>query len=337
MNTGSIVFLASSAFIAAAAATGGLTQLLSKGGILAHPSSRGSHQVPTPVGGGIAIYVVLVTAWGAIALTEPAAPDEMGWILLCSLALAIPSWMDDLTGLPWVPRLILQIVTASIGTILLNAPLPVFQGLLPYALDLPATVFLWVGFVNLFNFTDGIDGNAGTKATALGVGMFLLALLGAIPVVLGELGLTAAAAAAGFLLWNWHPARIFMGDVGSVPLGFLFAWLLLSMAGHGQWAPAVILPLVYLSDTGLTYLVKIARRERFWYTHKDHYYQRAVTRDGITHAQVVKVVLVGDVMMIIMALLSTQGFLWWALLGAALASVAVLAYLDLGLKGLPES
>ncbi len=335
MSAVSLAFLALVALLATAAATGALRRLLFSRMILDYPVDRSSHQVPTPRGGGLAIYVTLVSTWGVIALRTPTPPDEIGWILLCSLGLAIPSWVDDLVGLPWAPRLIWQMTMASVGTMLLDGPQRVFQGLLPPAADMLVTGFLWVGFINLFNFADGIDGNAGTKATALGVGMFLLALLGEIPDVLGELGVAIAAVACGFLLWNWHPARIFMGEVGSVPLGFLLAWLLLSMATEGQWAPAIILPLVYLSDTGLTYLMKVVRRERFWHPHRDHFYQRAAARKEVSHAQVVKVILVGDVIMILMAVLAASGPAWPSLLGAGVAAGAVMAYLTLGFRNRP--
>ena len=122
-----------------------------------------------------------------------------------------------------------------------------------------------------------------------------------------------------------------MGDVGSVTLGFVLAWLLFRTAGEGQWAPAIILPLIYVSDTGLTYLLKIVRRERFWHSHRDHYYQRAVRRDGVNHAQVVKVILLGDVLLVAMAMFAAQGLIWPSLIGGAGTAVAVIAYLSLGL------
>ena len=292
---------------------------------------RSSHEAPTPRGGGLAIYLVLIAGWTTIITASPNPPVEIGWILLCSLGLAIPSGVDDVRGLSIIARLLWQVVIATTGTFLLSGPLPVFQGLLPPTADTLATVFLWVGFINLFNFTDGIDGNAGTKAMALGLGMFALSILGATPTVFGELGIITAAVAVGFLVWNWHPASIFMGDVGSVPLGFLLGWLLLRTASEGQWAPALILPLVYLTDSGLTYAARIAGREQFWRPHRDHYYQRAALREGVTHADVVKVILLGDVALIGMAILATQGLIALSLFGAAATSAAVIAYLSFGL------
>jgi len=222
-------------------------------------------------------------------------------------------------------------VIATIATLLLTGPLPVFQGLLPKALDIPGTVFLWVGFTNLFNFTDGIDGNAATKAAVLGLGIFALSIFGRVPTGLGELSITTTAAAIGFLVWNWNPARIFMGDIGSIPVGFLLGWLLLSLATQGQWAPALILPLIYLTDSGLTYAKKIIRGEKFWQPHRDLYYQHAAQRLGVTHADVVKTILIGDLVLICLAVFAAHGTITLALLGAMLTSAAVIAYLRLGL------
>ena len=325
----SLISLTLATFLGAAVATEVLRRMLEARQIFDHPGARTSHEVATPRGGGLAIYAVFMAAWAVVAAMTPGQPTEVGWIMACSLGLAIVSWADDLVGLPKMPRFLCQIAMASVGTYVLDSPVAVFQGHLSPTADALGTVFLWVGFINLFNFSDGIDGNAGTKATVLGIGIFLLSLAGVIPEPLGYLGITVAAAASGFLVWNWHPARIFMGDVGSVPLGFLLGWLLLRAAGEGQWAPAIILPLIYLSDTCVTYLLKILRRKRFWHPHRDHFYQRAVQREGVTHSHVVKVILVGDVLLIAMAMAAAQGLILPALLGAGLTAASVITYLSL--------
>jgi len=117
--------------------------------------------------------------------------------------------------------------------------------------------------------------------------------------------LTAAAAALGFLRWNWHPAQIFLGDIGSVPLGFLIGWLLLLAAARGLWAPALILPLYYLGDATLTLLRRIAARAAVWRAHREHFYQRALGRDG-DHAAVARMVLLTDVILVALALGALQ-------------------------------
>ena len=114
------------------------------------------------------------------------------------------------------------------------------------------------------------------------------------------------AAAVGFLRWNWHPARIFLGDVGSVPLGYLLGALLLALAARGLWAPALILPLYYLADASLTLAGRVLRGERFWQAHRQHFYQRALGgRDD--HAAVARLVLAGDAALIACALSPSLG------------------------------
>ena len=163
-----------------------------------------------------------------------------------------------------------------------------FQGWLPPALDMAAAALLWVWFVNLYNFMDGIDGLAGSETAAIGIGLALFAVVGTG----GDPALAApaaaiAAAAIGFLVWNWAPARIFLGDVGSVPLGYLLGFLLLATAARGYWKFALILPLYFLADATITLLRRLARGERVWLPHREHFYQQAVQR-GLGHAAVVR-------------------------------------------------
>ena len=173
-------------------------------------------------------------------------------------------WRDDRSSLPVLVRLAAQFGAVAIGLVFLPGAGRVFQGLLPPALDLVVTGLLWVWFVNLFNFMDGIDGITASETVTIGLGVALIALVAASDygvrrrVLLG-LSIRAAAAALGFLAWNWHPAKLFLGDVGSIPLGFLLGWLLLGLAGTGSWAPALILPLYYLVDATLTLLYRLVR------------------------------------------------------------------------------
>ncbi len=201
----------------------------------------------------------------------------------------------------------------------------VFQGWLPLWLDRALAALAWVWFVNLFNFMDGIDGISGVEAAAIGGGLALV-LAQAGQLDHGPLALALAAAATGFLVWNWHPARIFLGDVGSVPLGYLLGWLLLDAAARGLWAPALILPLYYLADATWTLARRIARREPFWKAHRQHFYQRAVA-GGLGHARVALTILAADLRLVLLALLAGRG--WWAtgLAGAALVVALLLGHL----------
>jgi UDP-N-acetylmuramyl pentapeptide phosphotransferase/UDP-N-acetylglucosamine-1-phosphate transferase len=293
-------------FTLALLATGKALHRLRARAILDQPNERSSHAVATPRGGGIGILAALLPAWLVIVLLgySDAAPLAA---VVGALVLALVSWRDDVGGLSPALRLGVQALAVAIGMVFLPGAGTVFQDLLPPFLDRVAAGLLWLWFVNAFNFMDGIDGIAATEAAAIGAGIALLALAHLDVVGLGT-GLFAAAtagAALGFLRWNWQPAKLFMGDVGSVPLGYLLGWLLLTLAGAGYWAPALILPLYFLADASWTLLCRLARGEKIWQPHRQHFYQRAVLA-GRSHAGVVLRVLAADIVLIGAALWSTE-------------------------------
>jgi UDP-N-acetylmuramyl pentapeptide phosphotransferase/UDP-N-acetylglucosamine-1-phosphate transferase len=181
---------------------------------------------------------------------------------------------------------------------------PVLQGALPPALDRAAAALLWLWFVELYNFMDGIDGITGIETACISLGAaWVLTLENGFGDGSAYLALTALAAAVGFLPWNWHKAKIFLGDVGSVPLGYVMGWFLLLLASKGYWAPALILPLYYLADATITLVRRMARGERFWQAHRSHFYQRAAARDG-DHAAVATLILAGNLTLLALALLA---------------------------------
>jgi len=305
--------------LAGAAATGVALRQLRRRAILDHPNDRSSHDRPTPRGGGIALLPVIVLAWllGEDARVQP----ETVVVLACAVALAALSWVDDLRSLPPWLRLLVQIAGAAVAMPWLTEQGPVFQGLLPVWLDAALAGLIWVWFVNLFNFMDGIDGIAGVEAASIGLGLVCIVALAPAATADPWPALSLAAAVLGFLWWNWHPARIFLGDVGSVPLGFLIGWLLLSAAAQGHWAPAVILPLYYLSDATLTLLRRAARGENVWQAHREHFYQVAVQR-GRSHATVSGAVAAANVALVGLAVAALHAPL--PALAAAIAVVALL-------------
>jgi UDP-N-acetylmuramyl pentapeptide phosphotransferase/UDP-N-acetylglucosamine-1-phosphate transferase len=207
-------------------------------------------------------------------------------------------------------------------------PGPLFQGLLPLWLDATIAAIGWIWFVNLFNFMDGIDGISSVEAIGIGSGIALIGFLTMeAQTAMPWHGLVIAAAAAGFLVWNWHPARIFLGDIGSIPLGYLLGWLLLSLAAAGDLQAAIILPLYYLVDATLTLLRRLQQGEKIWQAHREHYYQKAV-QNGRSHSQVSRAVGVTNIALIGLAALSTntamQGLWSWLAVLAAGALVTIL-------------
>ncbi|OAB55873.1 hypothetical protein AY599_08450 [Leptolyngbya valderiana BDU 20041] len=313
---------------ATAAATWVVQRELRRRAILDTPNHRSSHSVPTPRGGGLAVTPVLLLAWLGVGLAHGA-----GWslavVLAAALALSVLSWVDDLRNLSAGVRLGGQFVAVAAGLAVFPADALVFQGFLPPLPDRLLAGLAWLWFVNLFNFMDGIDGISGVQMAAIGLGGLLSVTVGAGGAP--ALGLSAAALAGaglGFLLLNWHPAKIFLGDVGSVPVGYLSGWLLLALAAAGLWLPALILPAYYLADATLTLLRRAARGERVWRAHREHFYQRAVAA-GRSHAQVSGAVALGNLGLLACALASLQ-IGAWALLPAAAVVLVLLAWLGSG-------
>lgn len=324
------------AFAASLAATGAILVLLRRRAILDLPNPRSLHSRPTPRGGGLAVMAVVLASWAAVwaAGAAPAGEARAAAVVsLVALALSALFWLDDLKGLPVAVRLAGQFAAVGAALALAPPPGPVFGGLLPPAWDTVAAALAWVWFVNLFNFMDGIDGISGVEAAAIGLGAALVAAIAGFDTSVSLQGATAAGAALGFLWWNWQPARIFLGDVGSVGLGFVLGWLLLGLAARGQWAAALILPLYYLADATLTLGGRALRREPVWRPHREHFYQKAVRR-GKSHAAVTRAVLAADLALVGLAALAASGFPLLALLGAGLAVAALLRHFSAG-AGVP--
>jgi len=229
---------------------------------LDQPNERSLHERPVPRTGGIALLAgaALSLAFGATTLWLP---------LALAAALAALSFTDDLYSLPTGARLAAHLVSAALVAWYLMSPMH------PAELALLALAVAWI--TNLYNFMDGSDGLAGGMAL-FGFGTYALAagVSGDTPLAAASVALAAAATA--FLLLNFPPARIFLGDVGSVPLGFLAASL--GLAGWRDdvwplWFPLLVFA-PFIGDATLTLVRRAIRGERVWRAHREHYYQRLV-------------------------------------------------------------
>ncbi len=319
------------AFAASWAGTWGALVYLRRRGVLAHPNERSSHTQPTPTGGGAAAIAVLIAVWVLAATLGPAqwGANVIATVAVVSLGavLAAISWLDDLRG-GLSPALRFGVQALAVAGGVAALPGPVFQGLLPPVVDGLAVALVWLWFVNLFNFMDGIDGIAGVQAIGIGVGVALVASAAGLPPIQTVFGMSAAAVAMGFLPWNWRPAKIFMGDAGSVGLGYLLGWLLLVLAAQGQWAAAIILPLYFLSDATLTLIRRILRRETLWKAHRGHFYQKAAAAAG-DHRAVMRPVGIVQMGLVVLAgfVVLVPGSEGYGLLAATVLVVALLWYL----------
>lgn len=280
--------------------------------ILDHPNERSSHSLPTPRGGGLGVTPVLAAG---LILTAYTVPSGSALLAAGALVLMAVSWLDDRRGLPPLPRFAAQaaIIAATLIGLDYGA---VFGGILPPWLDQLLVGLGWLWFVNLYNFMDGIDGITGVESATIGLGIALVAALGGETILIPP-AVVVAACGLGFLVWNWPPAHIFLGDSGSIPLGFVLGGLLIHLAAHGQLAAALILPGYYIADATITLLWRLKDGERIWQAHRRHFYQRAV-RGGQSHARVSAVVGLGNLMLIACACLAASGFVSMAGLTAVL-------------------
>lgn len=273
-------------------------------GRLEPPSARGMHKAPVVTGAGAALLAAAAVAW---AIPDPSAFAGKPALLAGAAGLlAVLSWLDDFRG-GLAPAVRLGAHMAAVALVLLS--LEPDQRIFPAVPLLAERVLAglaWLWFINLFNFMDGIDGLAGNEAVALGVGFVLVAGLapsGSAPMV--SLALVLAAAAGGYLVWNWHPAKVMMGDTGSIPLGFLLGWLMIELALQGHAAAATILPLYFVADATLTLAKRIRRGEKPWEAHREHFYQRAVLA-GRSPAAVVIRVSIANLVLVLLAIISLR-------------------------------
>lgn len=296
--------------------------------IMDMPNDRSSHTIPTPRGGGLATTPVM--AGLILALAWQHGDAGLARLAGGALILLAVCWIDDRKGLPALPRFLAQ--GAVIALVLAFESRPILWDGLPLVLDHGLVGLGWLWFVNLYNFMDGIDGITGSQSACLGAGIALAAVLAGLAPPVFAAALIVAAVGAAFLLLNWHPARIFMGDSGSVPLGLVLGGLLVELAAAGYLAAALILPLYYLADATITLARRALNGEKVWQPHRKHFYQRAV-QGGKSHDQVVLTILAGNLGLILFAALAVKGFWPASLLCAILVVALILARLSHWAKG----
>jgi UDP-N-acetylmuramyl pentapeptide phosphotransferase/UDP-N-acetylglucosamine-1-phosphate transferase len=258
---------------------------------LARPNARSSHRTPTPQGAGIAVVAATLGAVTvALAIfSRGALPDlNLPKIVAATLIMTCFGAIDDMRPLPAGMRLILQ--AAVIAGVIYTLPdqLRVVP-LLPWWLERLLLLIGGLWFVNLVNFMDGIDWMTVAEVIPIMATLTVLGIAGALPSYGTLLALALGGAMIGFAYFNRPTAKVFLGDVGSLPIGLILGWLLLLVAGGGHLVAAVVMPLYYLADATITLFRRLFRREPFWQAHRTHFYQRATDKGFTTMAVVVRV------------------------------------------------
>jgi UDP-N-acetylmuramyl pentapeptide phosphotransferase/UDP-N-acetylglucosamine-1-phosphate transferase len=272
---------------------------------LARPNARSSHREPTPQGGGMAVVAAtLACVWIGIAFAPAGfiTGHQLPVLTLATIALAVVGAIDDIRGLGAALRLLLQ--TLAVGAVIATLPLdfsilPQFPRWLEFAILLLGGVW----FVNLVNFMDGIDWITVAEVVPVTTGVLLLGLIGAAPEAAVLVALALLGGVIGFAPFNRPVAKLFLGDVGSLPIGLILGWVLLMLAGRGHLVAAVLLPLYYLADATITLGRRLIRREPVWQAHRTHFYQIATDR-GFSVNEIVVRIFVLNVALAALALVS---------------------------------
>ena len=293
------------AAILSSAMTWALHPLLSRYA-LATPNARSSHKTPTPQGGGLAVIsATLIVASIFMALSQSI---ELGFpmsVFGATLLIAAVGAADDLKPIPVLPRLVLQ--TLAVGTVFLTAPTNLH--IVPaYPLWLERGVLLVAGlwFVNLVNFMDGLDLMTVAETVPITAALVTLGLTGDLDPMISLVAAALGGAMIGFAPFNRPVAKVFLGDVGSLPIGLLLGWCLLELAYRGHLIAALLLPLYYLADATATMLRRLIAGDKIWIAHRSHFYQRAAA-NGFT----------------VTGIVGTVFALNLGLVGLALASIAI--------------
>jgi len=293
---------------------------------LDQPTARSSHATPTPAGGGLAVMLAVL---GATVFCQ--LGSAVGWhlwaVVLAAACLTAIGWLDDVYRLPVVPRLACQGLAGLAVAASFPTELALFPGMLPTVIERGALVVGTVWFINLTNFMDGLDWMTVVETLPVSGTIAVLSAMAAVSPTVGIVALAVFGAVLGFAPFNRHVARLFLGDVGSLPLGLLLAWMLIALAFEGHKAAALLLPMYYLADATITLLRRALRREQLSVAHRSHFYQRAV-QSGYSVPDVTARVLTLNLLLATLAVLSvrvpTPTVAAICLLAGAAATLAVL-------------
>lgn len=269
-------------------AVGALLPRLHAWQVMDVPNERSSHTRATPRGGGLGLLATALLGWMLLWWVTSHLPPMLP-IAGAVVVLAWVCWLDDVRSLTPAIRFVVQIGSVAIGLTSLPTSELIFGGYLPWYIDRIATGLCWLWFINLYNFMDGIDGLAATEAIAICGGIVLIGTFMLRDGMIVNEAAILMGASIGFFWWNRPPAQVFLGDVGSAPLGYMLGFLLIKLAAAGYLVAAILLPLFFISDATITLFRRLRRGERVWEPHRDHAYQRAV-RGGWSHRRVVWVV-----------------------------------------------
>ncbi|MDN3029798.1 MraY family glycosyltransferase [Rickettsia endosymbiont of Culicoides newsteadi] len=278
-------------------------------GMVDIPDPRRVHNRITPRGGGIAIVIVVIVGLISYEYFTTKALINSIKILPLLLIISTISFLDDLISVPVFIRLIIHIICSTISIVLFLSPALLFHHELPLYIDFVLSIIYLTTFLNIYNFLDGIDGISGAESIHLSITILILCYLKYDTIINTNfiiiLNIIILGCSIGFLIFNWHPAKIFIGDVGSISLGFLLGLclLLISASSIDLFIASSIASLYYMTDGGLTILIRLLNKEKIWQPHLKHFFQKAV-KNGKSHREVVCRIIICNILLMVLSITS---------------------------------
>jgi len=330
------IMLVIAAFVLSAGITGLMRVYAQQSNLLDVPNQRSSHRVATPRGGGISIVVVFLGVVTGLYFFGSLPTDVFSSFAVGGVLIAGIGFADDHSDIPAKWRFLVQIIAVTFAVTMLGGLPDIQLGDKPVDLgiagDATAIVFT-VWLINLYNFMDGIDGIAAVEAFCIAGSAFVILSIGDSGYIAALL-VVFAATAVGFLVWNWPPAKIFMGDVGSGFIGFVLAMFAIISSSMGllpiwSW---LILAGVFVVDSTITLVTRVINGEEWYSAHNNHAYQKA-SRQLKGHLPVTLAVLVINVLWLLPIAWFASAwpeFGWWLTIIAWMPLISLALFLKAG-------
>ncbi len=319
-----VLFLVLLSFILSIILVKIMVVIMPKFGIVDKPNSRRAHSKTTPRAGGLAFVIIVFFLLPIFEYYTKSEVYNSIKILQIFVPIALVSFWDDVLEVPILFRLLIHILCSLLAIMWIVHPYKILHNELPIIVDLLIGSFALLTFLNIYNFLDGIDGITVSESIHLSLTILIICFIKHDIIPNLWLIMTTASIilgwSAGFILFNWQPAKIFPGDVGSISIGFLLGICLLNIASSSEhlFLSCVIASLYYVADGGLTLLIRLVNGEKFWQPHLQHFFQKSV-KNGRSHKQVV----LGIIKCNFFLMLCAIGALFWPIISAILALCVV--------------
>lgn len=307
--------------------TRALIAILPKFGMVDAPSNRRAHSKITPRGGGIAFALVFASLLPLAENYFFAKVEYSRMMLQVFVPITLVSFWDDISHVFIPIRFAVQALCAVLAVMWLIHPHTVIHEM-PIYVDLAISSFALLAFLNVYNFLDGIDGITFSQTAHLSTNIILLCLIeySIVPYadMLIIMNTIILGWALGFGYFNWQPAKIFLGDAGSIGIGFVLGICILTVASGSLklFAACLISALYYVADGSITILIRIVKGEKFWEPHLQHFFQKAV-RKGYSHKKVVKRIILCNFLLMLCSVAS----LFYPLVSIVFAAIIVMVTL----------